>query len=73
MHQQIRHFFKLAVRRQVRNVVSAIVQIVAAVTHGAERRDPAGVPESATDFLGLKAAGADVASLLISTPRRASS
>ena len=37
MHQQISHLFKLAVRRKVLDVVSAIVQIVAAVPHRAQR------------------------------------
>ena len=33
--QQVRDFFKLAVRGQVGDVVAAIVQIVAALAHGA--------------------------------------
>ncbi len=37
VHQQVRHFVKLAVRGQVGDVVAAIVQIVAALAHGADR------------------------------------
>ncbi len=29
------------------------MQVIATFTHGAERRIPAGTPESATDFFGL--------------------
>ena len=37
LHQQVRYFFKLAMRSQVRDVVAAIVKIVASVAHGAKR------------------------------------
>ncbi len=37
VHQQVSNLFKLAVRRQVFDVVSAIMQIVAAVPHRAQR------------------------------------
>ena len=64
----MRHFLKFAVRRQIVDVVAAIMQIVAAVPHRAQRRLPAGVPERATDFLGLKAAGAELSPHCSSTP-----
>ncbi len=38
MNEQVRHFLILAVPRQVLDVVAAIVQIVAAVAHRAQRR-----------------------------------
>ena len=39
--QQVRHFFKLAMRGQVGDVVAAIVQVVAALAHGADGGLPA--------------------------------
>ena len=73
VHQQVGDFFKLAVRRQILDVVSAIVQVVAAVPNGAQRGLARGVPDSATDFFGLNAAGVAFTSSLIATLRRASS
>lgn len=32
------HFFKFAMFRQIKNIVAAVMQVVAAFTHGAERR-----------------------------------
>ena len=36
--QQMRHFFKFAMFRQIKNIVAAVMQVIAAFTHGAERR-----------------------------------
>lgn len=34
----MRHFFKFAMFRQIKNIVAAVMQVIAAFTHGAERR-----------------------------------
>ena len=34
----MRHFFKFAMFRQIKNIVAAVMQVIATFTHGAERR-----------------------------------
>ncbi len=49
----MRHFFKFAMFRQIKNIVAAVMQVIATFTHGAERRIARRNAESATDFFGL--------------------
>ena len=54
MNQQMRDFGKFAVFRKVSNVVSAIVQIVAALAHSANRRLACDCAGERDGFLGFE-------------------
>lgn len=54
VHQQIRDLFEFAAGGQVQNVVTTVVQIVAAAPTVHSAVLPAAVPDRATDFFGLK-------------------
>ena len=57
--QQMRHFLKFAVRGQIGDVVAAIMQIVAAVADGAERRVAGGRAGEGHGLLGFEGRCAD--------------
>ena len=58
------HFFKVAMSGQVCDVVASVVQIVTGLATVHRAVLPAGVPERATDFFGLKTAGWSVVAMI---------
>ena len=57
MHQQISNLFKLASRRNIQNVIAAIVQIVARATDRAEGSVTCGHPGKGNGFFGFEGSG----------------
>ena len=57
VHQQVRDFFELALVREIEDVVAAVVQVVAAAAHRAERGVARGHARQGDGFLRLEAGG----------------
>jgi hypothetical protein len=56
VHQQVAISSNSQLLGDIEDVVAAVVQVVAAAAHGAQRGVPAATPDSATDFFGLNVA-----------------